>query len=71
MISVRALARRERQEFADLLDTLSLQQWQTPTLCGDWTVRDVVAHTIGYLGQTRLQLTTAMMTARGHIDRLN
>lgn len=71
MISVRALARRERQEFADLLDTLSPQQWQTPTLCGDWTVRDVVAHTIAYLGQTRLQLTTAMVTARGQVDRLN
>ena len=71
MISARALARRERQEFADLLDTLSPQQWQTPTLCGDWTVRDVVAHTIAYLGQTRLQLTTAMVTARGQVDRLN
>lgn len=71
MLSVRALARRERQDFADLLDTLSPEQWQAPTLCESWTVRDVVAHTIAYLGQTRLQLTTAMLAARGRVDRIN
>ncbi|MGV0806659.1 maleylpyruvate isomerase family mycothiol-dependent enzyme [Mycolicibacterium setense] len=71
VISVRALARRERQEFADLLDTLSPQQWQAPTLCAGWTVRDVVAHTIAYLGQTRLGLTAAMLAAHGQVDRIN
>ncbi|ODR20615.1 maleylpyruvate isomerase family mycothiol-dependent enzyme [Mycolicibacterium porcinum] len=71
MISVRTLARRERQEFADLLDGLSPQQWQAPTLCRGWNARDVVAHTIAYLGQTRVGLTAAMLAARGQIDRLN
>lgn len=70
-MNYRALARRERQEFADLLDTLSPQQWQTPTLCAGWTVRDVVAHTIAYLGQTRRGLTAAMIATRGHVDRIN
>ncbi|MUL83565.1 MULTISPECIES: maleylpyruvate isomerase family mycothiol-dependent enzyme [unclassified Mycolicibacterium] len=71
MISVRALAHKERREFADLLDGLSPQQWQAPTLCADWTVRDVVAHTVAYLGQTRLGLTAAMLAARGQVDRIN
>ncbi|KHO24225.1 hypothetical protein QQ44_17265 [Mycolicibacterium setense] len=71
MISVRALARRERQDFADLLDTLNPQQWQAPTLCAGWTVRDVVAHAIAYLGQTRLGLTAAMFAAHGQVDRIN
>ncbi|MGV0815179.1 maleylpyruvate isomerase family mycothiol-dependent enzyme [Mycolicibacterium boenickei] len=71
MISVRTLARREREDFADLLDGLSPQQWQAPTLCAGWTVRDVVAHTIAYLGQTRLDLTIAMLAARGRVDRIN
>ena len=44
MISVRALAHKERQEFADLLDGLSPQQWQAPTLCRGWNVRDGAGH---------------------------
>ncbi|MCV7362120.1 maleylpyruvate isomerase family mycothiol-dependent enzyme [Mycolicibacterium neworleansense] len=52
MITVRSLARRQRREFADLLDDLSPQQWQAPTLCGGWNVRDVVAHTISCAGQS-------------------
>ncbi|WP_273735790.1 maleylpyruvate isomerase family mycothiol-dependent enzyme [Mycolicibacterium septicum] len=71
MISVRALAHRERREFADLLDGLAPDQWQAPTLCAGWNVRDVVAHTVAYLGQTRLQLTGAMLAARGQVDRIN
>lgn len=71
MLSVRSLARREREDFADLLDGLSPQQWQAPTLCAGWTVRDVVAHTVAYLGQTRLGLTAAMLAARGRVDRIN
>ncbi|WP_234787088.1 maleylpyruvate isomerase family mycothiol-dependent enzyme [Mycolicibacterium fortuitum] len=69
LFSVRSLARQERQEFADLLDDLSPQQWQAPTLCSGWNVRDVVAHTIAYLGQTRMGLTAALLAARGQIDR--
>lgn len=71
MFSVRSLAARERQEFADLLEALSTRQWQAPTLCAGWTVRDVAAHTIAYLGQSRLGLTAAMLAARGHVDRIN
>ncbi|OBJ93453.1 hypothetical protein A5638_25840 [Mycolicibacterium fortuitum] len=71
LFSVRALARQERQEFAELLDGLSPQQWQAPTLCSGWNVGDVVAHTIAYLGQTPMGLVAAMLAARGQIDRLN
>ncbi|MBU9765823.1 maleylpyruvate isomerase family mycothiol-dependent enzyme [Mycobacterium sp. TNTM28] len=71
MFSVRSLARREREEFADLLDGLSPAHWLAPTLCAGWTVRDVVAHTVAYLGQSRLGLTAAMLTARGSVDRIN
>lgn len=71
MTSVRALADRERREFADLLDGLAPHEWQAPSLCAGWNVRDVVAHTVAYLGQTRLQLTGAMLAARGQVDRIN
>lgn len=42
------LARAERADFAEFLATLSPQQWDVPSLCAGWRVRDVVAHVISY-----------------------
>ena len=42
----------ERHALADDLAALSDAQWQTPSLCSEWTVHDVLAH----------QLATAKMT---------
>ena len=42
------LARAERADLASLLPTLTPEQWETPTLCARWRVRDVVAHLISY-----------------------
>ncbi len=41
--SVLAMAHDERADLADLLETLSPEQWEHPSLCEGWTVRDVVA----------------------------
>ncbi|MET4427577.1 maleylpyruvate isomerase family mycothiol-dependent enzyme [Mycolicibacterium sp. 624] len=71
MTSVRALARLEREEFADLLEGLTPQQWATPSLCDGWSVRDVATHTIAYLGQSRTRLLINMIRARGDVDRIN
>ncbi len=34
----------QRADLADLLDTLTPDQWETPSLCRDWSVRQVAAH---------------------------
>ena len=68
---VRSLARAERDAFAELLTGLSPAQWQSPTLCGEWTVRDVAAHTIAYLGQSLPRLVLNMTACRGDVDKLN
>jgi uncharacterized protein (TIGR03083 family) len=34
----------QRARTADLLETLTDEQWQHPSLCQGWTVRDVAAH---------------------------
>jgi uncharacterized protein (TIGR03083 family) len=34
----------ERGALADDLSNLAPAQWDTPSLCGEWTVRDIVAH---------------------------
>lgn len=69
--TVRTLARAERAEFADLLAALTPEQWSMPSLCPGWTVRDVAAHTIAYLGQSQLGLTVEMLHHRWNVNRLN
>jgi uncharacterized protein (TIGR03083 family) len=34
----------QRADLADFLDTLTAEQWETPSLCPGWTVRQVAVH---------------------------
>ena len=34
----------QRRDLADLLEGLTAEQWQAPSLCAGWRVRDVAAH---------------------------
>jgi uncharacterized protein (TIGR03083 family) len=43
-----SMARAERAELAAFLATLTPEQWYAPSLCSEWTIKDVVAHTISY-----------------------
>jgi uncharacterized protein (TIGR03083 family) len=65
------LAQDERTDLADLLAGLTAEQWDAPSLCTRWRVRDVVAHIVSYdhLGPTGL----ARRFARGRFvpDRVN
>ena len=47
-MDTRRLARDERADLAAFLATLPAGQWDAPTLCAGWRVRDVVAHVISY-----------------------
>lgn len=38
------MARAERSDLAAFLATLTPQDWQAPSLCDGWSVKDVVAH---------------------------
>jgi uncharacterized protein (TIGR03083 family) len=38
------LIRSERLALADFLETLTPEEWATPSLCGAWRVQDVAAH---------------------------
>lgn len=42
------LAQAERADLTDLLATLTPAQWECPSLCAGWRVRDVVAHMFSY-----------------------
>lgn len=61
---------RERAGLSDLLESLSPAEWELPTQCGGWRVRDVAAHlTLA----PRISYGTAvreLVRARGNTDRM-
>jgi uncharacterized protein (TIGR03083 family) len=66
-----SMARDERADFVDLLEQLSPQQWDRPTLCRSWRVRDVVAHVFSYDTLTAVDLGRAFLRGRFSLDRVN
>jgi uncharacterized protein (TIGR03083 family) len=70
-VDVRRLAREERADLAAFLATLSPQQWQAPTLCAGWRVRDVVAHVIGYDDLDTRRLLAYVIQGRLRLGRVN
>lgn len=71
MTSPTDLAREERTELADLLETLSDDQWEAPRLCAGWTVRQVVAHVLSYEELSWPDVARRMARARGNPDTAN
>ena len=61
-----------RLDLAGLLDGLSEEDWRRPSLCTDWTVRDVAAHlTLQQVGLgDLLAMSGGMVRARGNLDRM-
>ncbi|WP_232668315.1 maleylpyruvate isomerase family mycothiol-dependent enzyme [Pseudonocardia sp. TRM90224] len=47
-VDTMALAQAERTDLVELLATFTPQQWEAPTLCAGWRVRDVIAHMFSY-----------------------
>lgn len=70
-VDIRCLARDERADFAAFLATLTPQQWQAPTLCSRWQVRDVVAHVISYDNLDARALIAVAARARFRPGRIN
>ena len=59
----------ERGSLAALFDNLSEQEWETPSLCAGWRVRDVAAHlTLSQMGL--IPAVVAAARARGNFNRM-
>ena len=59
----------QRSSLADLLDELSDREWETPSLCAGWRVREVAAHlTLSHMAA--LPAALALLRARGSFDRM-
>ncbi|MCV7410554.1 DinB family protein [Mycobacterium florentinum] len=67
--SLMGMAHDERADLADFLTTLRPQDWDAPSLCSRWTVKDVVAHVISYEELGTLGLLKRF--AKGWVVRAN
>ena len=65
------MARDERAEFASLLEGLTPEQWNSPTLCDRWRVREVAIHTVSYDELTTAGLVRRFLKGRLSTDRIN
>jgi uncharacterized protein (TIGR03083 family) len=63
---------QERHSLADLLENLSDEQWNSPSLCQGWRIRDVAAH-VALAPQAPSPLTMAVEAVRagGRFHKLN
>jgi uncharacterized protein (TIGR03083 family) len=65
-----ATIHRERTRLAQLLATLSDPEWDRPSLCDGWRVRDVAAHVIGSSDYSTVGMVVGALRAGGNFDRL-
>ena len=68
--AVRAAIAAERTELADVLDGLSPERWDEPSLCAGWRVREVVAHITMAFRYSLPQVMIGILRARGSFHRM-
>jgi uncharacterized protein (TIGR03083 family) len=60
----------ERREQADMLAALRPEQWDAPTLCEGWRVREVVAHTTMPFRTSLARTLVELVRAGGDFNRM-
>jgi uncharacterized protein (TIGR03083 family) len=65
------MVRDERADLARFLASLSPLQWEAPTLCERWRVRDVVAHVISYDDLSTRELLARAIQGRLRSSQIN
>lgn len=69
-MDIRGLLAAERAELVELLRTLTDEQWEAPSLCGGWRVREVVGHMLH--DTIALSTYTAICVRHGlRVNRVN
>ena len=71
MGDVWAVIRSERLALIDFLETLTSEEWATPSLCRGWTVQDVAAHIAWAPALSVTQLLPELLRAGFRPNRFN
>jgi uncharacterized protein (TIGR03083 family) len=61
----------ERESLMATLAELSPQQWASQSLCGDWTVHEVLGHLVVAAKPPRRRIVLETLKARGNFDKAN
>ncbi|MFC0451489.1 maleylpyruvate isomerase family mycothiol-dependent enzyme [Rhodococcus jostii] len=61
----------ERQDLATVLEGLTPEQWDAPTLCAGWRVREVLAHITMPYRYSMPRFAVEMIKARGNFNRMS
>jgi uncharacterized protein (TIGR03083 family) len=69
MTDIRAAVAAERGELAGVLAGLGEEEWDRPTLCAGWRVREVVAHVTMPYRLSMPRFVAGMVRAGGRFDR--
>ena len=64
------LIRAERQALIDDLQKLTPQQWQTKSLCPDWTVHQMLGHIVALTRQTPLKFFGKFVASGFQFDKM-
>ncbi|WP_327362110.1 MULTISPECIES: maleylpyruvate isomerase family mycothiol-dependent enzyme [unclassified Streptomyces] len=67
---IRAAIAAERRELAVILDGLSAEEWNAPTLCGGWRVREVAAHMTMGFRYSLTKMAWELIRARGSLHQM-
>jgi uncharacterized protein (TIGR03083 family) len=70
-VDVLAAIADERRRTADLIDALSPAQLNVPSLCGDWTVKQVAGHLLAAVEAPPVGLVRLMLRSGFSIHRAN
>ena len=61
----------ERRRIADLVESLSPEQCETPSLCGEWTVKQVAGHLLAAISKPVVPLLPLIARSGFHIHKAN
>jgi uncharacterized protein (TIGR03083 family) len=70
-VDLMTLAEEERAELVAFLRTLTPEQWDTFSLCPDWTVRDVALHIVSYEELTAPRLAATFLRGGLRVGSVN
>ncbi|WP_327271409.1 maleylpyruvate isomerase family mycothiol-dependent enzyme [Streptomyces sp. NBC_01224] len=67
---IRAAIAAERRELAAMLDGLSAEEWDAPTLCVGWRVREAAAHMTMGFRYSLSKMAVELFRSRGNLHRM-
>jgi uncharacterized protein (TIGR03083 family) len=70
-VDVLAAIADERRRVADLVDSLSPAQLEVPSLCGDWTVKQVAGHLLAAISSPPTPVLPLVLRSGFNLHRIN